>query len=117
MPGSVFSAFFRTGQVLETFRGKGVYQQSVDTAIEKLDQGNWVSVLVIVLRMSYLDLDQVHFFGEGKVNQSHTFEKDENIIKLPRFKWGIGRVLMESAVQPVVIPMWLTGKSLFHHYA
>jgi len=39
---SVLSAFFRQGQVLETFRGKGVYQPAVDVAIEKLDQGGWV---------------------------------------------------------------------------
>jgi hypothetical protein len=39
---SVFSAFFREGQVLETFRGRGIYQPAVDTAIEKLDQGQWV---------------------------------------------------------------------------
>ena len=39
---SVFSAFFRKGQVLETFRGDGIYQPAVDTAIEKLRAGAWV---------------------------------------------------------------------------
>ena len=39
---SVFSAFFRKGQVLETFRGAGIYQPAVDTAIEKLRAGAWV---------------------------------------------------------------------------
>lgn len=39
---SVFSAFFRKGQVLETFRGKGIYQTAVDKAIENLNQGEWV---------------------------------------------------------------------------
>lgn len=29
--------------------------------------------------------------------------------KLPRFKWGVGRIIMESSVPPLVIPMWLTG--------
>jgi monolysocardiolipin acyltransferase len=42
LPDSAFSAFFRAGQVLETFRGRGIYQPAVDTAIEKLDQGQWV---------------------------------------------------------------------------
>lgn len=42
---SVFSAFFRKGQVLETFRGNGVYQESVDTAIKKLNEGLWVRLL------------------------------------------------------------------------
>ncbi|KIM83916.1 hypothetical protein PILCRDRAFT_68581 [Piloderma croceum F 1598] len=87
-----FSAFFRAGQVLETFRGRGVYQPAVDTAIEKLNQGQWV-----------------HLFGEGKVNQQHGFKKDDNVTRLPRFKWGIGRILMETALPPIIIPMWLTG--------
>lgn len=39
---SVFGAFFRKGQVLETFRGKGIYQPAVDSAIEKLSNGAWV---------------------------------------------------------------------------
>ena len=39
---SVFSAFFRKGQVLETFRGAGIYQPAIDTAIEKLRAGAWV---------------------------------------------------------------------------
>jgi len=88
-----FSAFFRAGQVLETFRGRGIYQPAVDTAIEKLDQGQWV-----------------HLFGEGKVNQPDSFEKDDNnVTRLPRFKWGVGRILMETALPPIIIPMWLTG--------
>ncbi|KIK65594.1 hypothetical protein GYMLUDRAFT_158981 [Collybiopsis luxurians FD-317 M1] len=69
----VFSTFFRWGQVLETFRGKGIYQPSVDTAIEKLNRGDWI-----------------HLFGEGKVNQPNTYQKAENgLAYLPRFKWGV----------------------------
>jgi hypothetical protein len=37
-----FSTFFRKGQVLETFRGEGIYQPAVDLAIEKLRAGAWV---------------------------------------------------------------------------
>ncbi|KAF9468914.1 acyltransferase-domain-containing protein [Collybia nuda] len=89
----VFSTFFRLGQTLETFRGKGIHQPAVDTAIKKLDQGHWV-----------------HLYGEGKVNQPSTYQKDGNGIPyLPRFKWGVGRIVMECAIPPVVIPMWLTG--------
>ncbi|KAF8826456.1 hypothetical protein HHX47_DHR5000192 [Lentinula edodes] len=89
----VFSTFFRYGQVFETFRGKGIYQPAVDNAIEKLDQGCWV-----------------HLFGEGKVNQPDTYQKDENgFAVLPRFKWGIGRILSSTARSPIVIPMWITG--------
>ncbi|KAF7353068.1 Tafazzin family protein [Mycena venus] len=88
----VFSAFFRRGQVLETVRGIGIYQPSVDVAIDKLNNGNWV-----------------HFFSEGKINQPNTYPKHDGVAHLPRFKWGVGRVLMEASTLPVIIPMWITG--------
>jgi hypothetical protein len=44
---SIFSAFFRKGQVIETFRGKGIYQPAVDLAIEKLRAGAWVRVAFV----------------------------------------------------------------------
>ncbi|KAF7355028.1 Tafazzin family protein [Mycena sanguinolenta] len=88
----LFSYFFRKGQVLETVRGIGIYQPSVDAAIDKLNNGNWV-----------------HFFSEGKVNQPNTYSQRDGIAHLPRFKWGIGRVLMEASALPVIIPMWVTG--------
>ncbi|KAJ7499244.1 acyltransferase-domain-containing protein [Mycena latifolia] len=88
----VFSAFFRRGQVLETFRGNGIYQASVDAAIDKLNRGNWV-----------------HFFSEGKINQPNTYPQRDGVAHLPRFKWGVGRVLMEASTMPVIIPMWLSG--------
>ncbi|KAF8165075.1 acyltransferase-domain-containing protein [Crassisporium funariophilum] len=98
----VFSAFFSLGQTIETFRGKGIYQAAVDTAIQKVDQGNWASAKHRLLF--------VHLYGEGKVNQPNTYSKDEHgCACLPRFKWGVGRILMEAKTQPVVIPMWLTG--------
>lgn len=89
---SIFSTFFRLGQTLETFRGKGVYQPSVDTAIQKLSEGHWI-----------------HLFSEGKVNQPNTYSIDSGYAHLPRFKWGVGRILMEAPILPVIIPMWLTG--------
>jgi len=65
----------------------------VDIAIAKLNQG-----------------DGVHLFGEGKVNQPSTYLNNRNgVHTLPRFKWGVGRIIMESSVPPLVIPMWLTG--------
>ncbi|KAG6866492.1 hypothetical protein C0991_003036 [Blastosporella zonata] len=89
----IFSAFFRHGQTLETFRGKGVHQPAVDAAIHKLDQGEWV-----------------HLYGEGKINQPETYQTDASgIARLPRFKWGVGRILMETLNPPVIVPMWLTG--------
>ncbi|EAU84316.2 tafazzin-PC [Coprinopsis cinerea okayama7 len=89
----VFSSFFRLGQTLETFRGQGIYQESVNTAIQKLNEGSWV-----------------HLFGEGKVNQPDSYTIDpEGYAHIPRFKWGVGRIVMESSNLPVVIPMWLSG--------
>jgi len=87
----VFSAFFRQGQVLETFRGRGIYQPAVDSAIEKLNAGAWI-----------------HLFGEGKVNQPDD-PHDPSSVSLLRFKWGCGRIVMEAAKPPIIIPMWLTG--------
>ncbi|KAL6310233.1 acyltransferase-domain-containing protein [Sparassis latifolia] len=83
-----FSSFFRNGQVLETFRGSGIFQPAVDTAAKKLNEGEWV-----------------HLFGEGKVNQPVI----DGFPHLLRFKWGVGRILMEAVIPPVIIPMWLEG--------
>ncbi|KAI0367928.1 acyltransferase-domain-containing protein [Pilatotrama ljubarskyi] len=88
----VFSAFFRYGQVIETFRGKGIFQPAIDTAIEKLNHGEWI-----------------HLFGEGKVNQTSSDPNHPDAARLLRFKWGIGRIMMEAQKPPVIIPMWLTG--------
>jgi len=90
----IFSAFFRKGQVIETFRGKGIYQPAVDLAIEKLRAGAWI-----------------HLFGEGKVCQSDMYKADPHtgIARLQRFRWGIGRILMETHRLPTIIPMWITG--------
>ncbi|KAG5644948.1 hypothetical protein DXG03_007413 [Asterophora parasitica] len=89
----IFSTFFRYGQTLETFRGKGVHQPAVDSAIQKLNQGDWV-----------------HLYGEGKINPPETYPLDERgTPRLPRFKWGVGRILMETSAPPIIIPMWLTG--------
>ncbi|KAI0699518.1 acyltransferase-domain-containing protein [Cerioporus squamosus] len=88
----VFSTFFRYGQVIETFRGNGIFQPAIDTAIEKLNRGEWI-----------------HLFGEGKVNQDSGDFGNPNAGRLLRFKWGIGRIMMEAQRPPVIIPMWLTG--------
>ncbi|XP_006459960.1 hypothetical protein AGABI2DRAFT_142336 [Agaricus bisporus var. bisporus H97] len=91
--GRFFSTFFRLGQTIETFRGKGIAQPAVDLAIEKLNTGGWV-----------------HLYGEGKVNQSNTYQVNDNgQLCLKRFKWGVGRIVMESKKPPVIIPTWITG--------
>jgi len=84
--------FFRNGQVIETFRGKGIWQPAVDLAIEKVNNGGWV-----------------HLFGEGKVCQTHTYDSHSGVAELRRFKWGVGRIITETKSHPTFIPVWLTG--------
>jgi len=89
----LYSTFFRMGQTIETFRGKGIYQPAVDTAIDMLNQGCWI-----------------HLYSEGKVCQPNTYAHDaDGNATLSRFKWGIGRIIMEANIPPIIIPMWLTG--------
>ncbi|KAF8314568.1 uncharacterized protein EI90DRAFT_3089979 [Cantharellus anzutake] len=79
----IFSSFFRAGQVIETFRGRGIYQPAVNDAVRKLDDGAWI-----------------HLFPEGYVNQAGG---------LLRFRWGVGRIIMNTRAFPTIIPMWLSG--------
>ena len=42
----------------------------------------------------------MHIFPEGKVNAEQ---------KPMRFKWGVGRLVSEARVTPIVLPMWHCG--------
>ncbi|CAO3646827.1 unnamed protein product [Cunninghamella echinulata] len=77
------SIFFSLGQAIPTIRGAGIYQPALDFAIYKLNHKGWI-----------------HIFPEGKVNQTDY---------MLRFKWGIGRLIMESDPSPIVIPIWHEG--------
>ncbi|MBW0487838.1 hypothetical protein O181_027553 [Austropuccinia psidii MF-1] len=87
------SPFFSNGQVIRTVRGNGIFQPAIDQAINKLDRSQWV-----------------HIFPEGRVNQ---LAPDTSQLrqghKLLRFKWGISRLVLESQLEPIILPIWLQG--------
>lgn len=87
---SLLAPLFSNGQVIETFRGRGIYQPSLDRAISLLDDSRWI-----------------HIFPEGKVNQDESIGRAN--LELLRFRWGVSRLTMETEKLPYVVPMWLQG--------
>ncbi|XP_055379672.1 tafazzin isoform X2 [Condylostylus longicornis] len=77
------SRFFMWGKCIPCVRGAGVYQPAVDLCIQKVSQGEWV-----------------HVFPEGKVNMTKEYM---------RFKWGVGRIIYESPIVPIILPIWHEG--------
>lgn len=77
------SQFFAFGKSIPVNRGAGVYQEGVNFAIDRLNEGHWV-----------------HLYPEGQVNEQ----------KLDmRYKWGVGRLIAECNVTPIVIPIYHLG--------
>ncbi|KAJ2891633.1 Lyso-phosphatidylcholine acyltransferase [Coemansia aciculifera] len=77
------NAFFALGQTIPTVRGDGIYQLAVEIGIQRLKENKWL-----------------HIFPEGKVNQGES---------MVRFKWGVGRLIMESERVPIVLPIFFSG--------
>ena len=77
------SQFFAYGKSIPVNRGAGVHQDGVNFAIDRLNEGHWV-----------------HLYPEGQVNEQ----------KLDmRYKWGIGRLIAECNITPIVIPIYHLG--------
>uniref|UniRef100_A0A2P2LTZ1 Tafazzin family protein n=1 Tax=Rhizophora mucronata TaxID=61149 RepID=A0A2P2LTZ1_RHIMU len=81
----VTSAFFQCVKVLPVARGGGIYQKGMDMAIAKLNSGGWV-----------------HIFPEG--SRSRDGGKT-----MGSAKRGIGRLILDADVMPIVIPFVHTG--------
>jgi monolysocardiolipin acyltransferase len=81
----VTSAFFRSVKVLPVSRGDGIYQEGMDTALSKLNNGGWV-----------------HIFPEG--SRSRDGGKT-----MGSCKRGVARFVLDGDSMPIVIPFVHTG--------
>jgi len=79
----IYAIGFSLGQIVPVVRGAGVYQQGMDYMVDCLNLGRWC-----------------HHFPEGKI------AKDQEYI---RFKWGTGRLIADSKITPLVLPIWHVG--------
>lgn len=79
----VHSYFFMLGKCVPIVRGLGVHQDAMNFMLEQLGKGDWV-----------------HVFPEGRVNETKEYV---------RLKWGVGRLIYDSPVEPIVIPICHLG--------
>eukprot|EP01137_Pigoraptor_chileana_P029190 Opistho-2@14064 len=80
----IYALIFGLGQVFPVRRGAGVVQWPVtDFAVDMLNKGQWV-----------------HIFPEGKINP---------LKNVYRMKWGVGEMIAQSRVPPIVLPFWHEG--------
>jgi len=77
------SKFFALGKVVPVTRGWGPQQPAMNFLVNRLNEGGWVNI-----------------FPEGKVIDT----KSED-----RYRWGVGRLVMEAKVSPIILPVYHVG--------
>jgi len=79
------SAYWALGKVVPITRGWGPNQPAIDFLLKRLNEGSWVNI-----------------FPQAKVY-------DNPSQRLPYYKWGAGRLIMESEISPIVLPVYHIG--------
>ncbi|CDH14281.1 probable Lysophosphatidylcholine acyltransferase [Zygosaccharomyces bailii ISA1307] len=125
-----FSIFFSLGQVLSTGRfGAGPFQGSIDAAIRLLSPDDtmdleWVphqeiptkpckgvATMARQIRENYIPPVKrsrpswLHIYPEGFVLQLQPPFNNS----MRYFKWGVSRMILESTVAPIIVPIFSTG--------
>ncbi|KAL9245706.1 hypothetical protein vseg_019326 [Gypsophila vaccaria] len=76
----VLSYCFRIGKCIPITRGGGIYQEHMNEALERLNDGEWL-----------------HTFPEGKVSQEEA--------PIRRLKWGTASLIVRAPVTPIILPI------------
>ncbi|WVZ24588.1 hypothetical protein V8G54_003132 [Vigna mungo] len=77
---ALYSYIFRVGKCIPITRGGGIYQEHMNEALERLNDGEWL-----------------HTFPEGKVNQEEA--------PIRRLKWGTASLIARAHITPIVLPI------------
>uniref|UniRef100_A0A914KPT6 Tafazzin family protein n=2 Tax=Meloidogyne incognita group TaxID=654580 RepID=A0A914KPT6_MELIC len=77
----LYNHFFALGRCVPCVRGDGVFQRGVNLCVDRLSNNGWV-----------------HIFPEAEVTTTPI-----------RIKWGVARMIADSKLPPILLPMWTRG--------